>query len=170
MDRQGKHDSSKTRRHFRVCNFFLHQSTACIYDQGLPDNNQNLFLSSLATGQMVDKATLAWEEVLRDFLLEHRLIFVSLETHLYGKSLQFQDLTSFRHLHVHQCGSRLLGHCYGHDHGRRDHDADRLHHRLCLRHLHAWQTRLFATEVNVGRRRSFLSATFFNSLPNLQIL
>ena len=81
MDREGKHDSSKTRRHFRVCNFFLHQSTACIYDQGLPDYNQNLFLSSLATGQMVDKATLAWEEVLRDFLLEHRLIFVTLEKH-----------------------------------------------------------------------------------------
>ena len=30
---------------------------------------------------MVDKATLAWEEVLRDFLLEHRLIFVTLEKH-----------------------------------------------------------------------------------------
>jgi len=29
-------------------------------------------ISDLATGQMVDKATLAWEEVLRDFLLEHR--------------------------------------------------------------------------------------------------
>ena len=77
MDREGKHDSSKTRRHFRVCNFFLHQSTASINHHF----NHNLFLSSLATGQMVDKATLAWEEVLRDFLLEHRLIFVSLEKH-----------------------------------------------------------------------------------------